>query len=58
MTGGTAGKVRIWDYGTAKLFAEGSIHTKPVVWCGFTPDSKQVISGSMDSMTIIWNFFS
>lgn len=56
-TVGSCGIVRLWDYSTSKVIAEGKGHSGSGLWIGFTPDQKQVISGGNDGLTVIWNIY-
>lgn len=52
-------EVYVYNLGESATFAaKGVGHSAPVTSLKWTPDEKQLISGSSDSSVSIWNYFA
>ena len=56
-TGGTAGKVRIWDYATRQQLSSALSHSARINSIAFSPDDKQVVSVGDDGSVVVWYIF-
>jgi WD40 repeat protein len=52
---GRCGDIRLYDFTSGKLIALLKWHTNTVLGLAFSPDAKQLISGSFDHSVIIWD---
>ncbi|KAL4432056.1 hypothetical protein ABPG74_017792 [Tetrahymena malaccensis] len=57
VTGGSEQIVKIWDFATGKLIAQGRGHSGCINTVSFSPDNKQVISGGRDGNILVWNVY-
>jgi WD40 repeat protein len=52
-TGGDDGKVRLWDVATGKLAGTLSGHSQPHTYVRYSPDGKQLLTGSIGTAEVI-----
>ncbi len=52
---GRCGEIRLYDFASGKLVSLLKGHTDAVLGLAFSPESRHLISGSQDSMAIIWD---
>ena len=50
--------VKIYSISDMSLLAAGRVHSKGVNDLKWSPDEKQLVSGSHDCGIAVWNFFS
>ena len=54
---GTECLLRLWDFDTGELIAEGLGHSSAIRSLAFSPDGRQVVSVGDDRAALIWNIY-
>jgi WD40 repeat protein len=47
--------VRLWDLPSERLAALGFPHQRDVIWAGFSPDGRQILTASRDGTARLWD---
>src|SRR5262245_3941479 len=55
VSAGWDGHLRLWDVTSGEPTSSVRVAAKPLSCCGFTPDSTQLIAGSMEGLLSFWN---
>ena len=50
--------MKLWDFGEARLVAQGTGHSGPINSIAWSYDDKQAISGGAEGAVFLWNIFS
>jgi WD domain, G-beta repeat len=50
--------VKLWDYASRQLVAEGRGHSGDVGALRFAADDRQLVSAGMDSSVLVWNVYA
>ena len=57
-TGGGDQIMRLWEFETGKMLAEGIGHSAKINRVKFSPDGKQVISVGSEGLILVWNVYA
>jgi cilia- and flagella-associated protein 52 len=49
--------LKLWDFASSALLAEGKGHSGSICSVKFSPDDRQIVSVGLDGNILVWNVY-